>query len=82
MEVSRQTYGRILSEARRVIAEAIVTGKILRVEGGNYEFRCPHKRRQRRKCCQHVNENNDQDSVHSEMHYAHDSIDVKTDIQD
>ena len=33
MEVSRQTYGRILANARRVISEALVTGKALRVEG-------------------------------------------------
>jgi uncharacterized protein len=39
MGVSRQTYGRILSEARKRVAEALVTGKALRICGGRYEFR-------------------------------------------
>lgn len=47
MEVSRQTYGRILASARRSVAEALVTGKILRVAGGTYEFRGMHRRRRR-----------------------------------
>jgi predicted DNA-binding protein (UPF0251 family)/predicted Fe-Mo cluster-binding NifX family protein len=34
MEVSRATYGRILESARRKIAEALVAGKALRIEGG------------------------------------------------
>ena len=47
MEVSRQTYGRILAHARRVISEALVTGKALRIEGGDYEFRGMRRRRRR-----------------------------------
>jgi predicted DNA-binding protein (UPF0251 family) len=47
MEVSRQTYGRILAHARSVISEALVTGKVLRVEGGDYEFRGMQRRRRR-----------------------------------
>lgn len=39
MDVSRQTYGRILSEARAIIAEALVTGKTINVSGGSYEMR-------------------------------------------
>ena len=39
MEVSRQTYGRILARARNIISEALVTGKALKIEGGDYEFR-------------------------------------------
>jgi len=39
MEVSRQTYGRILAHARSIISEALVTGKALKIEGGDYEFR-------------------------------------------
>ena len=40
MEVSRATFGRILSKARKKVAEAIVNGKALRIEtnkdkGGN-----------------------------------------------
>jgi predicted DNA-binding protein (UPF0251 family) len=47
MNVSRQTFGRILSQARSVIAEALVLGKILRIEGGN--FAMSHKGRRRRR---------------------------------
>jgi len=39
MQVSRQTYGRILSNARSSVAEALVTGKALRIEGGHFEMR-------------------------------------------
>ena len=45
MEVSRQTYGRILAHARSIISEALVTGKALKIEGGNYEFRGMGRRR-------------------------------------
>ncbi|WP_243547270.1 DUF134 domain-containing protein [Pseudodesulfovibrio tunisiensis] len=38
MNVSRHTFGRILAEARRVTAEALVKGQALRIEGGNYEI--------------------------------------------
>lgn len=47
MQVSRQTFGRILESARRKVAEALVTGKALRIEGGpvfrgrGRTFRCP-----------------------------------------
>jgi predicted DNA-binding protein (UPF0251 family) len=34
MGVSRQTFGRIVCGARRKIAEALVLGKALRIEGG------------------------------------------------
>lgn len=36
MGVSRATFGRILQRARRKIAEAIVNGMAIRIEGGNY----------------------------------------------
>ncbi|MEF3167900.1 MAG: DUF134 domain-containing protein [Deltaproteobacteria bacterium] len=36
MGVSRQTFGRILSEARRTVATAIVSGYALRITGGHY----------------------------------------------
>jgi len=45
MAVSRQTYGRILGEARRIVSEALVTGKVLRIEGGVYEMRGKQRRR-------------------------------------
>lgn len=47
MGVSRQTYGRVLGRARSIVAEALVTGKALRVEGGNYEFRGMGRRRRK-----------------------------------
>lgn len=34
MGVSRQTFGRILEEARKTVADAIIHGKALRIEGG------------------------------------------------
>lgn len=45
MGVSRPTYHRILSSARAKVADALVNGKAIRVEGGNYQvstrrFRC------------------------------------------
>ncbi len=36
MQVSRHTFGRILTEARRAVAEALVQGQALRIEGGHY----------------------------------------------
>ena len=49
MGISRQTYGRILSEARSIIADALVTSKALRIRGGIYEFRGPRGHRCRRR---------------------------------
>jgi len=49
MEISRQTYGRILSEARSIVANTLVTGKALRIKGGMYEFRGQRGRRCRRR---------------------------------
>jgi predicted DNA-binding protein (UPF0251 family)/predicted Fe-Mo cluster-binding NifX family protein len=34
MKISRQTFGRILAEARKAVTEAIVKGLVLRIEGG------------------------------------------------
>jgi len=48
MQVSRQTYGRILGEARHIVSEALVTGKALVVEGGTYEMRGRQRRCRRR----------------------------------
>lgn len=39
MNVSRQTFGRIIESARRKVAEALVEGKALRIEGGAFEMR-------------------------------------------
>jgi len=52
MSVSRQTFGRIIESARKKVAEALVIGKALKIEGGEFEmtgmrkFRCHD--------CQHV----------------------------
>jgi predicted DNA-binding protein (UPF0251 family) len=45
MSVSRPTFARILLSARQKIADALLNGKAIRIEGGNYEmavrrFRC------------------------------------------
>jgi len=39
MKVSRQTFGRILAEARRSVANALIHGLALRIEGGDYRMR-------------------------------------------
>lgn len=36
MEVSRPTFQRILSSAREIIADSLVNGKIILIEGGNF----------------------------------------------
>lgn len=38
VRVSRFTYARTLTAARRAVAEALVLGKALRIEGGDYAF--------------------------------------------
>ncbi|NSW90093.1 MAG: DUF134 domain-containing protein [Firmicutes bacterium] len=44
MEISRQTFQRILNAAREKIADSLVTGKAIRIEGGNYTRNiCPVK---------------------------------------
>jgi uncharacterized protein len=45
MNISRQTFQRILEDAHRKVAESLVQGKALKIEGGDYEvaplhFRC------------------------------------------
>lgn len=37
MGVSRHTFGRVLAEARRAVADALVNALALRIEGGEYE---------------------------------------------
>ncbi len=50
MNVSRATFGRILLEARKKVAEALVMGKMLRIEGGDFKLppRGPMRRRRGR----------------------------------
>jgi len=38
MGVSRATFGRILRNARKTVADAIINGKAINVQGGHYEF--------------------------------------------
>jgi uncharacterized protein len=38
MNISRPTFQRVLASARRKIADGLLTGKALRIEGGNYEL--------------------------------------------
>ncbi len=38
MGVSRQTFGRIVDSARRKVAQVLVEGLVLRIEGGNVEM--------------------------------------------
>jgi predicted DNA-binding protein (UPF0251 family) len=45
MKVSRSTFARILSQARKKLADALLNGKAIRIEGGNYELT------QRSYCC-------------------------------
>jgi predicted DNA-binding protein (UPF0251 family) len=47
MNVSRQTFGRILAEARMTVAEALVMGKVLHIGGGHF-IMSPRGRRRRR----------------------------------
>ncbi|MDY6823406.1 MAG: DUF134 domain-containing protein [Thermodesulfobacteriota bacterium] len=54
MEVSRQTYGRILGEARSIVAEAFVTGKTVRIDGGIFEYRERGRRHRRGKGVNHM----------------------------
>ncbi len=38
MNISRQTFGRIIESARRKVADALIRGKALRIEGGEFEM--------------------------------------------
>ncbi len=38
MNISRPTFQRILTSARQKVAEAILNGKAIRIEGGNFEI--------------------------------------------
>ena len=51
MGISRQTFGRIIESAHRKVAEALVRGKALRIEGGEIEI--PSERKFRCYDCHH-----------------------------
>ena len=38
MGVSRATFGRIIQRARKVLADALINGKAIRIEGGSYRM--------------------------------------------
>jgi predicted DNA-binding protein (UPF0251 family) len=38
MNISRPTFQRVLESARTKIADALLNGKAIRIEGGNYEM--------------------------------------------
>ena len=45
MNISRPTFQRVLASARQKVADALLTGKAIRIDGGNFEmasrrFRC------------------------------------------
>lgn len=44
MEISRPTFQRVLTAARKKIAEALIMGKALRFEGGDYRLARRHYR--------------------------------------
>lgn len=50
MGVSRATFGRIVQRARRVIADALINGKAINVEGGNYRLLSAKRLFQCRQC--------------------------------
>ena len=53
MGVSRATFGRIIKKARKTVADALINGKAINIEGGNYKVimearifmcrKCDHK---------------------------------------
>ena len=43
MKVSRQTFGRIVESAHKKVAEALVKGKALKIEGGEFEMASTRK---------------------------------------
>jgi len=51
MNISQPTFHRLLSSARKKIAEALINGKALKIEGGDFNLnkKCVCKRHQRGK---------------------------------
>lgn len=41
MNISRATFGRVVAQGRKKVADALVHGKAIHIEGGNIEFRPP-----------------------------------------
>ena len=49
MGVSRSTFQRVVAQARCQVAQALVEGCALQIEGGTFEIRSPHPRGPRRR---------------------------------
>ena len=64
MNISRQTFGRIIGAAHRKLADVLVNGKVLKIEGGvvslkaETQVRCPRCRRAFSPDCGKRNERN------------------------
>ena len=43
MNVSRQTFERVLKTARKTISDALVNGKVIKIWGGSYDFDNPEE---------------------------------------
>ncbi len=50
MGVSRATFGRIVQRARNIVADALVNGKAILLEGGNYQLKDIHREFECRSC--------------------------------
>jgi Zn finger protein HypA/HybF involved in hydrogenase expression len=50
MGVSRATFGRILHQARQTVADALINGKAIKIDGGNYKMVEEKRRFSCRKC--------------------------------
>lgn len=54
MNISRGTYQRILNQARFKLADALINGKAINIDGGNYEkSACSGKCKRCRNCHRH-----------------------------
>jgi predicted DNA-binding protein (UPF0251 family) len=62
MNISRQTFGRIIAEAHRKIADVLINGKALKIEGGDVairqttSFTCPKCRQAFTACSEAQNQ--------------------------
>jgi len=50
MNISQPTFHRLYLDARRKIADVIVNGKALKIEGGSYEISPQHNSGRKRRC--------------------------------
>jgi len=57
MGISRQTFGRIIESAHKTVADALINGKALKIEGGNIIVKKQGKR------CRHCGMNHEKDGT-------------------